>query len=99
MDIVGMSQERVLHHSATTGTENAQAISAILKQLKFEIIQYPPYSAKLAPCHLLFFPNLKKNHKGTHFMSNEKFKKAVKSWIKDRPTIYFSDGIKKLMIR
>jgi hypothetical protein len=67
--------------------------------LKFEVLQHPPYSPDLAPCDFHFFPDLKRDLKGTHFTSDEEVKEAVKSWIKERPATYFSDGMKKLVTR
>jgi hypothetical protein len=67
--------------------------------LKFEVLQHPPYSPDLAPCDFHFFPDLKRDFKGTHFTSDEEVKEAVKSWIKKRPATYFSDGMKKLVTR
>ncbi|KAL4126372.1 hypothetical protein QTP88_010594 [Uroleucon formosanum] len=66
------------------------------KQLKFEVLQHPPYSPDLAPCDFHFFSDLKRDLKGTHFTSDEEVNEAVKSWIKERPATYFSDGMKKL---
>lgn len=46
-----------------------------------------------------FFPDLKKYLKSTNFTPDEEVKEVLKSWIKKRQIIYFSDGMKKIVTR
>ena len=82
--VQGSTDTILLHHdNARPHTSNAT--STALKQLKFEVLQHPPYSPDLAPCDFHFFPDLKRDLKGTYFTSDEEVKEAVKSWLKERP--------------
>ncbi|KAL4105171.1 hypothetical protein QTP88_020443 [Uroleucon formosanum] len=93
------STDTILLHHDNARPHTLNATSTALKQWKFEVLQHPPYSPDLAPCDFHFFPDLKRDLKGTHFTSDEEVKEAVKSWIKERPATYFSDGMKKLVTR
>jgi len=66
--------------------------------LKFEVLSHPPYSSDLAPGDIHFFPHLKRNLKGTHFISDDEVKQAVTSWIKQRTLEFFIDGMRKLVL-
>ena len=65
----------------------------------FEVLSYPPYSPDLAPSHFHFFPHLKRDLKGTHFISDDEVKQAVTSWIKQRTPEFFIDGMRELVLR
>jgi len=65
--------------------------------LKFEVLSHPPYSSDLAPSDFHFFPHLKRDLKGTHFTSDDEVKQAVTSWIKQRTSEFFIDGMPKLI--
>ena len=67
--------------------------------LKFEVLSHPPCSPDLAPSDFHFFPHLKRDLKGTHFTSDDEVKQAVTSWIKQRTPEFFTDGMRKLVLR
>jgi transposase len=77
----------------------AHATIDALHTLKFEVISHPPYSPDFAPSDFHFFPYLKRDLKGTHFTSDDEVKQAVTSWIKQRTTEFFIDGMCKLVLR
>jgi len=52
----------------------------------------------LAPSDFHFFPHLKRDLKGTHFTSDGEVKQAVTSWIKQRTSEFFIDGMRKLFL-
>jgi hypothetical protein len=70
-----------------------------LQTLKFKVLSHPPCSHDLAPSDFHFFPHLKRNLKGTHFTSDDEVKQAVTSWIKQRAPEFFTDGMRKLVLR
>jgi len=66
--------------------------------LKFEVLSHPPYSPDLAPSDFHSCPHLKRDLKGTHFTSDDEVKQAVPSWIKQRTSEFFIDGMRKLVL-
>ena len=70
-----------------------------LETLKFEVLSHPPYSPDLAPSVFHFFPHLKRDFKGTHFTSDDAVKQVATSWIKQRTSQFFTDGMRKLVLR
>jgi len=67
-----------------------------LETLKFEVPSQPTYSLDLAPNEFHFFPHLKRDLNGTYFTSDDEVKQAVTSWIKQRTSEFFIDGMSKL---
>lgn len=65
-------------------------------ELKFELLEHPPYSLDLAPSDYHLFPNLKKFLGGRRFHSNEEVIDAVKSYFENLDKLYFRDGLIKL---
>jgi len=86
-----------LHDNARLHT--ARATTDALETLKFEVLSHPPYSSDLAPNDFHLFPHLKRDLKGTHFTLDDEVKQAVASWIKQRTPEFFTDGMRKLVLR
>jgi histone-lysine N-methyltransferase SETMAR len=70
-----------------------------LAMLKFEVLSHPPCSPDLARSDFHFFPHLKRDLKGTYFTSDGEVKQAVTSWIRQRTPEFFTDGMRKLVLR
>jgi histone-lysine N-methyltransferase SETMAR len=85
----------LLHDNARLHT--AHATIDPLETLKFEVLSHLPYSPDLAPSD--FFPHLKRDLKGIHFISDDEVKQAVTLWIKQRTPEFFIDGMHKLVLR
>jgi histone-lysine N-methyltransferase SETMAR len=60
----------------------ARATIEALETLKFEVLSHLSYSPDLAPSDFHFFLHLKRDLKGTHFISDDDVKQAVTSRIK-----------------
>ena len=86
----------LLHDNARPHT--ARSTIDALETLKSEVPSHPPYSPDLAPSDFSFFPHLKRDLKGTHFISDDEVKQAVTSWIKQRTPEFFIDGMRKLVL-
>lgn len=67
-----------------------------IEELKFELIDHPPYSPDLAPSDFFLFPNLKKWLAGQRFTSNEEVIAETNAYFEDFQKSYFLDGLKKL---
>jgi histone-lysine N-methyltransferase SETMAR len=86
----------LLHDNARPHT--ARATIDALETLKFEFLSHPPYRPDLAPSDFHFFRHLKRDLKMTHFTSDDEVKQAVTSWIKQRTSEFFIDGMRKLVL-
>ena len=62
----------------------------------YELIPHPIYSLDLAPSDYFLFPNLKKDIRGHHFLSNEEVVAAVEKWVRDKDPGFFSSGLMAL---
>ena len=59
-----------------------------IRDLGFELLEYPPYAPDLAPSDYHLFPQLNKSLKGRKVSSNEEVIKAVEVWFARR-NIFF----------
>ena len=65
----------------------------------YELIQYPAYSPDLAPSDFSLFPNLKKDIRRLHFLSDEEVVMAVEEWVSGKDPDFFSLGVMALEYR
>ncbi|CAH2100850.1 unnamed protein product [Euphydryas editha] len=84
--------------------DNARCHKSILTmakihELKFELLEHPPYSPDLAPRDFHRFPDLKKFMRGKRFSSNDEVITAVEAYFASLPDSHFRDGIPKLESR
>ena len=71
----------------------------MIRDLKFEILEHPPYSPDLAPSDYYLFPQLKKSLRGQKFSSNKEVIEAVESWFAEQEETFFLRGLQKLQDR
>ena len=57
---------------------------------------YNLYHIDLAPSDFFLFPNLKKDIRGCHFLSDEKVVTAVEEWVSGKDLDFFSSGLMAL---
>ena len=69
---------------------------AKIHELKFELLEHPPYSPDLAPSDFHLFPELKKFMRGKRFSSNEGVIAAVEAYFADLPDSHLRDAIHRL---
>ena len=62
----------------------------------YELIPHPAYLPDLAPSHFFLFPNLKKDIRGFHFLSDEEVVTAVEEWVNGKDPDFFSSGLMAL---
>ena len=67
----------------------ALAIQKKLAYLGFHCLDYPPYSADVAPSEYHLFPGLKKQLKVRHFSSNAELIAAAETWFDGQPSDFF----------
>ena len=59
----------------------------------YELIPHPAYSPDLAPSDFFLFPNLKKDIRGLHFLSDEEVVMAVEELVNGKDLDFFSSGL------
>ena len=61
----------------------------------YELIPHPAYLPDLAPSDFFLFPNLKKDIRGLHFLSDEEVV-TVEEWVNVKDPDFFSSGLMAL---
>ena len=79
-----MLQTAILHHDNAPSHRAAQTTETI-KRLGFELLDHPPYSPDLAPCHFFLFPLIKHVLRGTRFEDVADLPVAVQQAITEIP--------------
>lgn len=69
---------------------------AKITELKYELLEHPPYSPDLAPSDFDLFPHLKRFMRGKRFSSHEEIIAAVETYFDNLLDSLFRDGIYKL---
>jgi len=96
------------HGKVTKGAlflhDNAPAHRALTTQKKlnylgFQCLDHPPYSPDLVPSDYDLFPQLKKQLKGHHFLSNVEVIAATETWLDGQPSEFFLSDLQKLQQR
>ena len=93
-----LSRGVILLHDNARPHSAARTIEA-LQQMKFEVMEHPPYSPDLAPSDFHLFGPLKEELRGRHFSSDQEVKDAVHQWLSSQPKSFFSEGINALVRR
>ena len=86
------------HDNARPHTSRQTA--ATLERLNFDdILAHPPYSPDLAPCDFFLFPKLKEHLKGNRYASDEDVAADVRTWLREKSSDFFFDGMQQLVRR
>lgn len=70
-----------------------------LKELKWEILQHPPYSPDLAPSDFHLFRSLQNDLNGKNFNSMKAVENYLTIFFKEKPHSFYKNGIYKLVER
>lgn len=92
----GLQKKKIIFHQDNAPSHTAQKTIAKISELKYELLQHPPYSPDLAPSDFWLFSHLKKFMRGKRFSSNEEVIAAVEAYFDSLPDSHFRDGIHKL---
>lgn len=77
------SKKKIIFHQDNAPAYKSVLAMGKLRDLKYEVLEHPPYSLDLAPSDFHLFPNLKKFMSGKHFSSNEEAIAAVEGYFAD----------------
>jgi hypothetical protein len=80
--------------------DSASHTTAIMEQkladLRCEVLKHPVCSPDLAPSDYCWFPNLKKDLKGTKFSTTTDSMADADDWFATQPSAFYLDGLRKL---
>lgn len=92
----GLTKKKIIYHQDNAPAHKSALTISKLTELKYELLEHPPYSPDLAPSDFHLFPNLKKSLRGKHFSSNEEVIAAVEGYFEGLPEDHFRKGIHEL---
>lgn len=95
----GLQKKKIIFHQDNAPCHKSILTMAKISELKYELLEHPPYSPDLAPSDFYLFPALKKFMRGKRFSTNDEVIAAVEAYFTDLPDSYFRDGIHKLESR
>lgn len=87
----------LLHDNARPHTANIVKIT--LQELKWEILQHPPYSPDLAPTDFHLYRSLSNEMRGVTFKNEEDLKNWLNKFFETRTGDFWRNGINKLVER
>ena len=77
-------------------TRESRVAQAIVKDIEFDQLSYPPYSPDLTPSDFCQFRHLKQHVRGTRFIDDSELKQATESYLDSMPQEFYLTGIKEL---
>ena len=89
----GLHKKKIIFHQDNALVHKGHLAMAKLYDLKYELLEHPPYSPDLAPSDYHLFPKLKIFLGGQRFSSNEEAIAAVDEYFSELPQSHFKDGI------
>jgi len=92
----GLAKKKVIFHQDNAPAHKSLFAMAKFKELKYELLEHPPYSPDLAPSDFYLFPNLKRFLRGKDFLSDEEVIAAVEGYFEGLPENHFREGIHEL---
>ena len=93
----GQGQTILLHNNSRPHV--AQVIKAALQELKWEVLQHPPYSPDFAPTDYYLFCSLLNHMWGVTFNNEEDLKNWLNKFFNTRPGDFWWNDIDKLVER
>ena len=92
----GKLSKGVLLHQDNARVPTCKVAMDAVERNGYELIPHPAYLPDRAPSKFFLFPNLKKNIRGLHFLSDEEVVMAVEEWVNAKDPDLFSSGLMAL---
>lgn len=92
----GLTKKKIIFHQDNAPAHKSVLTMAKINELKYDLLEHPPYSPDLAPSDFWLFSHLKKFMRGKHFSSNDEVIAAVDEYFADLPENHYRNGIHKL---
>lgn len=84
----------LLHDNARPHT--AKKIKKLISDLKWELLEHPPYSPDLSPSDYFLFSPLKNYLRGIRYPNSEELEFSIRNWFEKQSLDFFEKGIYKL---
>jgi len=86
-------RKKIIFHQDNAPAQKSVLAMGKLRDLHFELLEHPTYSADLAPSDFFLFPKLKPFLAGHCFSSNQEAIAAVEGYFADLTKNHYRDGI------
>lgn len=90
-----LQKKKILFHQDNAPSHTSMVAMAKIHELRFELLDHPPYSPDLAPSDFFLFPRLKVELGGQKFSSNEEAITFVNNYFAEKDINYYLDGLKR----
>lgn len=90
-----LQKKKILFHQDNAPSHTSTVAMAKIHELRFELLDHPPYSPDLAPSDFFLFPQLKTALGGQRFLSNEEVITFVNNYFAEKNAEYYLDGLKR----
>jgi histone-lysine N-methyltransferase SETMAR len=88
-----LQKKKIIFHHDNAPTHKSVLAMGKLRDLRYELLEHPPYSPDLAPSNFYLFPKLKLFLAGQRFSSNQKAIAAVEGYFADLTNNHYRDGV------
>lgn len=92
----GLQKKKIIFHQDNARPHTALITMAKINELKYELLQHPPYSPDLAPSDFHLFPKFKIFLGGKRFSTTEEVHDAVNQYFGSLDENHFREGIMAL---
>jgi len=90
-----LQKKKILFHQDNAPSHTSVVAMAKIHELRFELLDHPPYSPDLAPSDFFLFPHLKIAVGGQRFSSNEEAITFVNNYFAEKNAKYYLDGLQR----
>ena len=90
-----LQKNKILFHQDNAPSHTSAVAMAKINELRFELLDHPPYSPDLAPSDSFLFPHLKIAPGGQRFSSNEEAITFVNNYFAEKNAEYSLDGLQR----
>lgn len=90
-----LQKKKILFHQDNAPAHTSIVAMAKIHELRFQLLDHPPYSPDLAPSDFFLFTNLKTALGGQRFLTNEEAITFVNSYFSDKDGRYYFEGLKR----
>ena len=90
-----LQKKKILFHQDNAPSHTSVVAMAKIHELRFELLDHPPYSPDLAPSDFFLFPKLKTALERQRFSSNEEAMTFVNNYFAQKNAKYYLDGLQR----
>jgi histone-lysine N-methyltransferase SETMAR len=95
----GQLERGVLLHHDNARTHTVWATQERIQELRWELLEHPPYSQDLTPSDFHLFGLLRNHLRGKRFADDEEAETEVWKWLRQQPKDFYAAGFNELVER